>query len=694
MLSRLARNLNINALKKKYAIRCFSNLNLFEKYSGAKKNTAIGKGSGNANIENMSSKIEKKSEINVKSNKSTKGIDTNNSTSAKAKSKKINTKEDNSKVEKNTKKSLDSKTKQEKSLKSDSTINKMSDIKDKTKPVKVVSATKSENPKRSKSLKQENKENSDIPKIVRSKSAKQEIVEDSPIHEPALKSKGLKKESEEEEQNKNIEKLSERNVIRSKNLDKQDNDHKEEKPNAKNKNTGIDTSYRSVKKPRINRTENTSYNRAIFLNKKILGKIRNNEDLIMDVLTSHEGALFDEYIEKFASIDTKNAIQKERRNLCNNYAPLPVVLKKGNGIYVQDVDKDWFMDFLSGYSAVNHGHLNTNIIESAYSQMKTLYMTSRAFYNEVLGKAAETICKMFGYEKVLFMNSGVEAGESAIKIARRWGYDVKGIPDNQAKIVFAKQNFWGRTIYACGTSDDPSRYSKFGPYDNESKYLVDYNNVEEIANVLANDPNICAIFLEPIQGEGGVKIPDSNYLANVKRLCEEYNCLLIVDEIQTGIGRAGHLIYSEASGVKPDIVLLAKSISGGLYPISAVLSSRAIMDTIKPGEHGSTYGGNPLAAQILISALEEVNNLNLVNNAKEMGIELSVGLKELEFCKFVKEIRGRGLMFGLELQEDCPFTAYDLSMWLMQKGLLTKPTKLYTLRLTPPLIINRQEIKN
>jgi ornithine--oxo-acid transaminase len=457
------------------------------------------------------------------------------------------------------------------------------------------------------------------------------------------------------------------------------------------KDTKIKTVKVELTKAEI-RLKNFPQKKLINSNTISLGILEGNEELVMEKMTNPEGGLYDMYIEDYSSMNTKSFINKERRYLCNNYAPLPIVLRKGNGIYVQDVDRHWYMDFLSGYSAVNHGHNNQKVIESAYNQMKKLYMTSRAFYNEVTGKAAETICKIFEYEKVLFMNSGVEAGESAIKIARRWGYDSKGIPDNEAKIVFAKQNFWGRTLYACGASDDPSRYSRFGPFDTNSRYLIEYNNIEELEQVLSNDPNICAVFLEPIQGEAGIVIPDKDYLPKVKQLCESYNCLLIVDEIQTGLGRAGHLLYSNASNIKPDIVLLAKSISAGLYPISAVLTSRKIMDLIKPGDHGSTYGGNPLASQILISALDEVTNLNLVSNANEMGIVLSVILKELENCKFIKEMRGRGLMFGLELQDDCPFTAYDLSLWLMQKGLLSKSTKLYTLRFTPPLIIKKDEI--
>jgi ornithine--oxo-acid transaminase len=411
-----------------------------------------------------------------------------------------------------------------------------------------------------------------------------------------------------------------------------------------------------------------------------IGTVGEDEPLLTIKMTENPNGIYEDYIEKLSSPATQAAIKHERNYLCNNYAPLPVVLKKGEGIYVQDIDGHWYMDLLSAYSAINHGHNDKVIIEKAYEQMNNLYMTSRAFYNNKLGQAGEMICRLLNYEKVLFMNSGVEAGESAVKLARRWGYVAKNIPDDHAKIVFAKGNFWGRTIYACGTSDDPTRYEKFGPYDRESSYLVEYNNVEELEKVLEQDPNICAVFLEPIQGENGVIIPDRDYYYNVKRLCDKYNCLLIDDEIQAGLGRAGFTLYTQHMETKPDIVLLGKSLSGGLYPVSAVLSSAKIMDLIKPGEHGSTYGGNPLAAQIVMASLADLNSRGLVLNSFMMGGELGQALRELESCKFIKEIRGRGLMFGLELHPDCPFNSYDLSLWLMERGLLTKSTKTYSLR--------------
>jgi len=313
--------------------------------------------------------------------------------------------------------------------------------------------------------------------------------------------------------------------------------------------------------------------------------------------------------------------------------------------------------------------------------MNLLHMTSRAFYNNVLVTASQMICKIFDYEKVLFMNSGVEAGESAVKIARRWAYNVKGLENDQAKIVFANGNFWGRSLYACATSDDPTRYAGFGPFDRSAHYMVDYGNIEQMQELFEKDKNICAVFIEPIQGEGGVIIPPPGYLPELSKLCKQHNILLITDEIQTGIGRAGYLLASQIENVKADIVLLGKSLSAGLYPISAVLTSKEIMDTIKPGEHGSTYGGNPLAARICFSSLNEILKEPIVKNSYYRGIEFGLILKEeLEHSKIVKEVRGRGLMYAIELYPDCGIDAYDVSLWLMERGILCKPTKKNILR--------------
>jgi len=396
--------------------------------------------------------------------------------------------------------------------------------------------------------------------------------------------------------------------------------------------------------------------------------------------TTNPLGIYEDYILTKSSEKTKLAILKEKSYLCNNYAPLPVICAKGNGVYLQDIDGKIYIDFLSSYSAANQGHCNKNIIQTATNQMNNLYITSRAFYNNVLGTAAEYVCKVFKYEKILFMNSGAEGCESAIKLARRWGYLSKKIPEDQAKVVYAKGNWMGRTIHLCGLSDDPLRYKNFGPYDKSSHYLVEYNNIQALREVLENDANVCAIFLEPIQGENGVIIPSPGYLKAVSDLCKEKNVLFISDEIQTGLGRTGFPIYTDSEGVHPDILILGKSLSGGLYPVSAVLSSTEIMDLIKPGEHGSTYGGNPLAAHITISAIHELIQGGLVSNAYKRGIEFGLCLKELGKNNLIKEIRGRGLMYGVELWEDCGFSAYDISLWLFERGILCKPTKSNILR--------------
>jgi len=390
--------------------------------------------------------------------------------------------------------------------------------------------------------------------------------------------------------------------------------------------------------------------------------------------------IYEDYIKNHIPNRSRDFILNEQKYGCNNYAPLPIVLNKGNGVFLQDVENNIYIDFLAAYSAVNHGHNNQTVIKDFIEQANNLYMTSRAFYNNKLGEASELVCKIFGYEKVLFMNGGVEAGESSVKIARRWGYQVKKIEDNKAKIVFAKGNFWGRTTYACATSDDPSRYEGFGPLQKESHYLVEYNNISELEKLLIEDNSICAVFLEPIQGENGVIIPDKGYLTKVSDLCKKYKCLFIADEIQTGCGRAGHLLYCNDEGVKPDLVCLGKSLSSGLYPVSAVLASKEIMDLIKPGEHGSTYGGNPLAAAIVLSSVRDILNKQLVENSYDKGLMLGNRLMELKDSKIIKEIRGRGLMFGLEFHKDIDISAYHFSVWLMERGILTKPTKRNILR--------------
>jgi ornithine--oxo-acid transaminase len=433
------------------------------------------------------------------------------------------------------------------------------------------------------------------------------------------------------------------------------------------------------KKSQVNEDPLSTENPEVDLNN--IGRVKLETDLDPKKYTTNPRGLYVDYIESKCSPVSRQLMEQEREVLCQNYAPLPVVCHKGKGVYLQDVDGHIYIDFLSAYSAVNQGHVNTNIIKPAYEQMMKLHMTSRAFYNDVLYKAARLVTQLFAYEKVLFMNSGAEAGESAVKIARRWSYVEKGLPDDTAKIIFAKGNFWGRSLYACATSDDPSRYYKFGPFQKDTHYMVEFGKIEEIRNLLETDKHICAVFLEPIQGENGVLIPPPGYLTEVSKLCKEHNVLFIADEIQTGIGRAGYLLASQMENVHPDMVLLAKSLSGGLYPISAVLASKKVMDTIKPGEHGSTFGGNPLAAELCCSALQEMINKSLIMNSFYRGVELGLILKEeLEKNRLVKEVRGRGLMYAIELWPECGFDAYDMSIWLMERGILCKPTKQFTLR--------------
>lgn len=418
---------------------------------------------------------------------------------------------------------------------------------------------------------------------------------------------------------------------------------------------------------------------VVDLNK--IGRIPHDSPLDPKIYTSNSEGIYEDFIQAKASEDTKKFIKAERDFLCNNYAPLPVICAKGKGTYIQDIDGKIYIDFLSAYSAVNLGHCNQHILNAAYDQMRKLHMTSRAFYNNVLAIAGHIVCNLFQYEKVLFMNSGVEAGESAVKIARRWGYVEKKIPNDQAKIVFAKGNFWGRSLYACATSDDPSRYEGFGPFDRSTHYMVEFGNLEDLKNLLESDSNICAVFLEPIQGENGVVIPPPDYHREVSKLCKKHNVLMILDEIQTGIGRTGYLLACQMDNVHPDMVLLGKSLSGGFYPISAVLTSRKIMDTIKPGEHGSTYGGNPLAAQVCIAAMQEIVQKPIIKNSFERGVELGLMLREeLQSNRFIKEIRGRGLMYAIELWPECGYSAYDFSLWFLERGLLCKPTKKFTLR--------------
>ena len=386
-------------------------------------------------------------------------------------------------------------------------------------------------------------------------------------------------------------------------------------------------------------------------------------------------------------------IELELKFGAHNYHPLPVVLERGEGVYVWDVEGKRYFDFLSAYSAVNQGHCHPHIISALEKQSKMLTLTSRAFHNNVLGQYEEFITKLFKYDKVLPMNTGVEGGETANKLARKWGYLKKNIPEDNARIIFAKGNFWGRTLAAISSSDDPTSYKGFGPYM-PGYTLIPYNDIPSLENEL-QDPNVCAFMVEPIQGEAGVVVPDNQYLSEVRRLCTKYNVLFIADEVQTGIARTGKMLACDHENVRPDILILGKALSGGVFPVSAVLCDDEIMMCIKPGEHGSTFGGNPLACKVAIAALEVVIRENLSDNAYKLGKLFRKKLKHFATNNsLISEIRGKGLLNAIVIN-DSPesSTAWDICIRLRDNGLLAKPTHGNIIRFAPPLIINDSQIE-
>ena len=390
--------------------------------------------------------------------------------------------------------------------------------------------------------------------------------------------------------------------------------------------------------------------------------------------------------------NSEEAIKLENRFGAHNYHPLPVVLTRGEGIYVWDVEGKKYFDYLSAYSAVNQGHCHPKIIKSLVDQSKKLTLTSRAFYNDVLGEYEKYITEYFNYDKVLPMNTGVEGGETANKLARKWGYMKKGIKENNAKIVFAHGNFWGRTLAAISTSDDPLSYKGFGPYM-PGYELIPYNDLNALDNSLKDD-NVCAFMVEPIQGEAGVVVPDKGYLKGVRDLCNKYNVLFIADEVQTGIARTGKMLATDFEDAKPDILILGKALSGGVLPVSAVLADDEIMMCIKPGEHGSTYGGNPLACAVAKTALEVIKEENLEQNAMEMGNHFRDTLEKLKNdTDLVKLIRGKGLLNALVVNDsETSSTAWDICIRMKDNGLIAKPTHGNIIRFAPPLVINKEQI--
>ncbi|MCH2033596.1 MAG: ornithine--oxo-acid transaminase [Tenacibaculum sp.] len=409
-------------------------------------------------------------------------------------------------------------------------------------------------------------------------------------------------------------------------------------------------------------------------------------------------------LEKLTS---QQAIDLENKYGAHNYHPLPVVLSKGEGVYVWDVEGKKYYDFLSAYSAVNQGHCHPKIVDAMVNQAKTLTLTSRAFYNDMLGQYEKFATEYFGFDKLLPMNTGAEAVETALKICRKWAYEVKGIDENEAEIIVCKNNFHGRTTTIISFSNDPVARKNFGPFTN-GFIKIEYDNLQALEEALANNKNVAGFMAEPIQGEAGVYVPSEGYLAAAKALCEKYNVLFIADEVQTGIARTGRLLATcgncscdnkNCSGtpdVKPDILILGKALSGGAYPVSAVLANDEIMNVIRPGNHGSTFGGNPIAAAVAIAALEVVRDENLAENADRLGniFREEIG-KLVDETELVTLVRGKGLLNAIVINDsEDSDTAWNICMKLRDNGLLAKPTHGNIIRFAPPLVMNEEELRD
>lgn len=389
--------------------------------------------------------------------------------------------------------------------------------------------------------------------------------------------------------------------------------------------------------------------------------------------------------------NTEYFIELEEQYGAHNYHPLPVVLEKGKGVFLWDVEGKRYYDFLSAYSAVNQGHCHPEIIEALQQQAGKLTLTSRAFHHNLLGEFEKYITKLFGYDKVLPMNTGVEGGETAIKLARRWAYKVKGVEKDKAVVVFVEGNFWGRTMAAISSSTDPSSYEGFGPFMPGFK-LVPYNDLTALEEVFKQDSNIAAFMFEPIQGEAGVVVPDEGYLRGVRALCSRYQVLMIADEVQTGLCRTGKMLACDHEAVKPDLLVLGKALSGGVMPVSVVLANDEVMLTIKPGEHGSTYGGNPLACAVAMAALKVLQDEQLAANAQRMGEIFRERMQAIK-SDLITNVRGKGLLNAIVIK---PFgenkTAYDVCMALKENGLLAKQAHRDIIRFAPPLVINEKQM--
>ena len=389
------------------------------------------------------------------------------------------------------------------------------------------------------------------------------------------------------------------------------------------------------------------------------------------------------------SANTQYFLELEEKYGAHNYHPLPVVLERGEGVFVFDVDGKRYYDFLSGYSAVNQGHCHPRIIATLVEQAQKLTLTSRAFHSNLLGEYERYITAYFGYDKVLPMNTGVEAVETAIKLARHWGYRVKGIAEDRAKIIVCSNNFHGRTTGVISFSNDPVATTDFGPFIAGYEKIA-FNDLAALEKAL-QDKNVCGFLFEPIQGEAGVVVPDEGYYKGVRTLCSEYNVLMIADEIQTGLARTGYMLACDAEQVRPDVLVLGKALSGGILPVSAVLSDDALMMTIKPGEHGSTYGGNPLACAVAMTALQVLKDENMAAQADAMGELLRSELRKLN-SPFIETVRGKGLLNAIVIKHPNPDAAWELCLALKENGLLAKPTHGDKIRFAPPLVINKEQV--
>ena len=392
-------------------------------------------------------------------------------------------------------------------------------------------------------------------------------------------------------------------------------------------------------------------------------------------------------------LTSQQAIDLENKYGAHNYHPLPVVLNRGEGVFVLDVEGKKYYDFLSAYSAVNQGHSHPKIVNAMVQQAQTLALTSRAFHNDMLGKYEKFACEFFGFDKLLPMNTGAEAVETALKLCRKWAYEVKGIDENKAEIVVCENNFHGRTTTIISFSNDPVARKNFGPYTN-GFIKIEYNNLSALEDVLKSNPNVAGFLVEPIQGEAGVYVPDAGYLTEAKALCKKYNVLFMADEVQTGIARTGRLLAVDHEDVKPDVLILGKAISGGVYPVSAVLADDSVMNVIKPGNHGSTFGGNPVAAAVAMAALEVVRDENLAENAFVLGNLFRSELnKYIETSSIVNIVRGKGLLNAILINDsEDSDTAWNICLALRDNGLLAKPTHGNIIRFAPPLVMTEEQL--